>query len=435
MSDRPAPPDLAAGLLQILRELITTVGDGRGLGNLGLDASLERELGLGSLERVELLGRVEARFGLRLPEEAISVVDTPRQLLHLIEAGLAARGDAPVATDMSQSTGPKSQARGLPDDEPGPPPIHAGTLVEVLEFHAQRHPDRVHIMLLAEDGSEDPITYGELRREAGAVAAALRGLGLPPAGTVAIMLPTGRGYFAAFLGAMLAGGVPVPLYPPFRLDRIAEYIAREAKILGNAGTSVLLTFDRAARVADIVRDHVPAVKHVIALEDILRDPPPLSSVSAALRPEDTALLQYTSGSTGDPKGVELTHANVLANIRAAAAGCELHSRDVMVSWLPLYHDMGLVGGWLMNFYFGNPTVLMSPVSFLARPERWLEAFDHYKGTISVAPNFAFDLCVRRVAPEVVARLDLSRARALLNGSEPILAATLDRFAAHLAPAG
>ena len=439
MSDRPAQPDLAAALLQILRELITTVGDGRGLGNLGLDASLERELGLGSLERVELLGRVEARFGLRLPEEAISVVDTPRQLLRLIEAGLAAQGPASAPshghTDMSSGTGPKGQVRSLPDDEPGPPPIHAGTLVEVLEFHAQRHPDRVHIMLLAEDGSEDPITYGELRREAGAVAAALRGLGLPPGGTVAIMLPTGRGYFAAFLGAMLAGGVPVPLYPPFRLDRIAEYIAREAKILDNAGTSVLLTFDRAARVADIVRDHVPAVKHVVALEDILRDPPPLSSVSAALRPEDTALLQYTSGSTGDPKGVELTHANVLANIRAAAAGCELHSRDVMVSWLPLYHDMGLVGGWLMNFYFGNPTVLMSPVSFLARPERWLEAFDHYKGTISVAPNFAFDLCVRRVAPEVVARLDLSRARALLNGSEPILAATLDRFAAHLAPAG
>jgi fatty-acyl-CoA synthase len=435
MSDHPAQPDLAAGLLQILRELITTVGDGRGLGNLGLDASLERDLGLGSLERVELLGRVEARFGVRLPEEAISVADTPRQLLQLIAASIAAGGAKPVSADRSEGTGPKGQVRGLPDDDPGPPPIHAATLVEVLEFHAQRHPDRVHIMLLAEDGAEDPITYGELRREAGAVAAALRGLGLPPGGTVAIMLPTGRGYFAAFLGAMLAGGVPVPLYPPFRLDRIAEYIAREAKILDNAGTSVLLTFDRAARVADIVRDHVPAVKHVIAIEAILRDPPPLSAVSAALRPEDTALLQYTSGSTGDPKGVELTHANVLANIRAAAAGCELHSRDVMVSWLPLYHDMGLVGGWLMNFYFGNPTVLMSPVSFLARPERWLEAFDHYKGTISVAPNFAFDLCVRRVAPEVVARLDLSRARALLNGSEPILPATLDRFAAHLAPAG
>ncbi len=444
MSDRPAQPDLAAGLLQILRDLITTVGDGRGLGNLDLDASLERELGLGSLERVELLGRVEARYGVRLPEEAISVVDTPRQLLRLIESALAARGDgrdhhgdgsSPGPTNRSEATGPKGQARGLPTDDPAPPPVHAGTLVEVLEYHAQHQADRVHILLLGEDGAEDPITYGELRREAGAVAAALRGLGLPPGGTVAIMLPTGRGYFASFLGAMLAGGVPVPLYPPFRLDRIAEYIAREAKILINANTSVLLTFDRAARVADIVRDHVPAVRHVVSIEDILRDPPPLSTVSAALRPEDTALLQYTSGSTGDPKGVELTHANVLANIRAAAAGCELHGRDVMVSWLPLYHDMGLVGGWLMNFYYGNPTVLMSPVSFLARPERWLEAMDHYRGTISVAPNFAFDLCVRRVAPEVVARLDLSRARALLNGSEPILPATLDRFAAHLAPAG
>ena len=442
MSQRPTPdpsssprgPELASSLLEILRDLITTVGDGRGLGNLGLDASLERELGLGSLERVELLGRVEARWGLRLPEEAISVVDTPRQLLRLVEDAIAARGEHGLQ-DRSEGTGPKGQVRGLPTDDPAPPPVHAATLVEVLEYHAQHDADRVHIMLLREDGSEDPITYGQLRREAGAVAAALRGLGLRPGGAVAIMLPTGRGYFAAFLGSMLAGGVPVPLYPPFRLDRIAEYIAREAKILENADTEILLTFDRAARVADIVRDHVAAVKHVISIEDILHGPAPISTVSAELLPEDTALLQYTSGSTGDPKGVELTHANVLANIRAAAAGCELTTRDVMVSWLPLYHDMGLVGGWLMNFYFGNPTVLMSPVSFLSRPERWLQALSHYGGTISVAPNFAFDLCVRRVAKEALVGLDLSRARALLNGSEPILRATLDRFAEHLAPAG
>ncbi len=433
MSD-PSAPDVAGTLLEILRDLIATVGDGRGLGNLGLDASLERELGLGSLERVELLGRVEARFGLTLPEEAISVADTPRQLVRLVEAGLSARGYA-VFQDRSEETGPKDQALGLPTDDPAPTPVHAATLVEVLEYHAQHNADRVHILLLREDGSEDPITYGALRREAGAVAAKLRGLGLRPGGTVAIMLPTGRGYFAAFLGAMLAGGVPVPLYPPFRLDRIAEYIAREARILDNAGTEVLLTFDRAARVADLVRDNVAAVKHVISIEDILRDPPPLSAVSAEVLPEHTALLQYTSGSTGDPKGVELTQANVLANIRAAAAGCELTTRDVMVSWLPLYHDMGLIGGWLMNFYFGNPTVLMSPVTFLSRPQRWLEALAKYHGTISVAPNFAFDLCVRRVPPEAVAALDLSRARALLNGSEPILPATLDRFAEHMAPSG
>ena len=424
-------PDVAATLLEILRDLIATVGDGRGLGNLGLDANLERELGLGSLERVELLGRVEARFKVKLPEEAISVVETPRQLLALVEQALG----TPAHSDMPSETGPSGQPRGLPTDAPHPPPARAGTLVEVLEYHARHHEDRVHILLLREDGREDPITYGELRREAGAVAAALRGLGLKPGGTVAIMLPTGRGYFASFLGAMLAGGVPVPLYPPFRLDRIAEYIAREAKILENAGTEILLTFDRAARVADMIRDQVAVLRHVASVDAILAEPAPPSWIAAEVTPDDTALLQYTSGSTGDPKGVELTQANVLANIRAAAAGCELTTRDVMVSWLPLYHDMGLIGGWLMNFYFGNPTVLMSPVSFLSRPQRWLEALARYRGTISVAPNFAFDLCVRRVPPEAVAALDLSRARALLNGSEPILPATLDRFAEHLAPAG
>ena len=424
-------PDVAATLLEILRDLIATVGDGRGLGNLGLDANLERELGLGSLERVELLGRVEARFNVKLPEEAISVVETPRQLLALVARALG----TPAHTDMPSETGPSGQPRGLPTDAPHPPPARADTLVEVLEYHARHHADRVHILLLREDGREDPITYGELRREAGAVAAALRGLGLKPGGTVAIMLPTGRGYFASFLGAMLAGGVPVPLYPPFRLDRIAEYIAREAKILENAGTEILLTFDRAARVADMIRDQVAVLRHVASVDAILAEPAPPSWIAAEVTPDDTALLQYTSGSTGDPKGVELTQANVLANIRAAAAGCELTASDVMVSWLPLYHDMGLIGGWLMSFYFGNPTVLMSPVSFLSRPERWLQALSTYRGTLSVAPNFAFDLCVRRITAAQLTGLDLSPARALLNGSEPILHTTLERFAAHLAPAG
>ncbi|MBL9104288.1 MAG: AMP-binding protein [Myxococcales bacterium] len=423
-------PDVAATLLEILRDLIATVGDGRGLGNLGLDANLERELGLGSLERVELLGRVEARFNLKLPEEAISVVETPRQLLKLVEAALG----TPAASDSPAESAPRGPAT-LPQSPPAPPPARAATLVEVLEYHAQEQPDRTHILLLREDGREDPITYGELRREAGAVAAALRGMGLKPGGTVAIMLPTGRGYFASFLGAMLAGGVPVPLYPPFRLDRIAEYIAREAKILDNAGTEVLLTFDRAARVADMIRDQVAVLRHVASVDAILAGEAPPSWISAEVTRDDTALLQYTSGSTGDPKGVELTQANVLANIRAAAAACQLTGDDVMVSWLPLYHDMGLIGGWLMSFYFGNPTVLMSPVTFLSRPERWLEALSRYRGTISVSPNFAFDLCVRRITPEQVAGLDLSCARALLNGSEPILPHTLDRFAAHLAPAG
>lgn len=434
MPDTPqGPQGDEAAVLAVVGELISAVGDGRGLGNLGLDASLERDLGLGSLERVELLGRLEARLGVHLAEEAITVADTPRQLAALVRQ---ARGGE--VGEKPEKTGFEGQVLGgrrLPDQPGAPAPVHAQTLVEVLEHHAARTPERLHILLLREDGSEEPITYGALRRDAGRVAATLRRRGLRPGGKVAIMLPTSRGYFAAFMGAMLAGGVPVPLYPPFRLDRIAEYIQREAKILENAEASVLVTFARAARVAELVRDRVPAIGEVIDVDEALADASADAPVAADLCGEDTALLQYTSGSTGDPKGVELTHLNVLANIRAAAEGCGLRPGDVNVGWLPLYHDMGLIGGWLMLLYFGAPTVLMPPLTFLSRPERWLQAFSTYRGTIACAPNFAFDLCVKRVAPEVVPTLDLSSIRALLNGSEPILPATLDRFAAHFAPAG
>jgi 1-acyl-sn-glycerol-3-phosphate acyltransferase len=435
MSDTPPAPGPIeeATVLAVVGELISAVGDGRGLGNLHLDASLERELGLGSLERVELLGRLEARLGVVFPEEALSVADTPRQLVALARR---ARGEGD--SDMSEREGPKRHVAediSLPTEPPPPAPTEARTLVEALEHHVARAPGRVHILLLREDGSEEAITYAALRRDAGRVAAALRQRGLRPGGKVAIMLPTSRGYFAAFVGAQLAGGVPVPLYPPFRLDRIAEYIQREAKILDNAEAEVLITFARAARVAELVRDQVPALGQVVDVDEALADASLDTSVAADLGPDDTALLQYTSGSTGDPKGVELTHANVLANIRAAAEGCGLRGDDVMVSWLPLYHDMGLVGGWLMNLYFGTPTVILSPVTFLARPERWLQAFSKHRGTIACAPNFAFDLCVKRVPAEAIAPLRLGQIRALLNGSEPILPATLDRFAAHLAPAG
>ena len=133
--------------------------------------------------------------------------------------------------------------------------------------------------------------------------------------------------------------------------------------------------------------------------------------------------------------MELTQANVMANIRASAAGCELQPYDVMVSWLPLYHDMGLIGGWLMCFYGGVPTVLMSPMAFLSRPLRWLQALTDYRGTISVAPNFAFDLCVKRVPGDAVTGLDLSPVRALLNGSEPMTVKTLDDFIERFGPAG
>jgi acyl-CoA synthetase (AMP-forming)/AMP-acid ligase II len=152
-------------------------------------------------------------------------------------------------------------------------------------------------------------------------------------------------------------------------------------------------------------------------------------------PDDIAFLQYTSGSTGQPKGVVLSHADLLANIRAMGEAVAVRSDDVFVSWLPLYHDMGLIGAWLGSLYFGVPLVSMSPLAFLARPRRWLEAIHRHRGTLSAAPNFAYELCLKRLHDADLERLDLSCWRRALNGAEPVSADTLHRFAARFARCG
>src|SRR5256886_4488355 len=147
------------------------------------------------------------------------------------------------------------------------------------------------------------------------------------------------------------------------------------------------------------------------------------------------MLQYTSGSTGNPKGVMLTHANMVANIRAIGQAMQAGPGDVVVTWLPLYHDMGLIGAWLTPLHFGLPVVVMSPLAFLTRPQRWLQAFHKHRGTISAAPNFAYELCVRKIADKDIQGVDLSSWRAALNGAEPVNPETLDRFAERFAGYG
>src|SRR5258708_9949923 len=230
---------------------------------------------------------------------------------------------------------------------------------------------------------------------------------------------------------------PSPL--PFRADRIEEYAARQSAILNNAEVCLLLTFRRAEAVARLLRPRVRSLSGVVDAEKLIeaadKAPPPSPGVSPlhvtgsrARQGSDLALLQYTSGSTGDPKGVMLTHANLLANIRAIGEAVQLGRDDVGVSWLPLYHDMGLIGAWLSLLYFGIPLVVMSPLAFLTRPERWLQAFHKHRGTITAAPNFAYELCVRKIADKDIKGVDLSSWRAALNGAEPVNPETLERFA-------
>jgi 1-acyl-sn-glycerol-3-phosphate acyltransferase len=224
----------------------------------------------------------------------------------------------------------------------------------------------------------------------------------------------------------------VPVYPPARPGRLAEYAARQVKILDNAQARLLVTFPEVERVADLLRPRVPSLVEVTTLARLA---PGRSGPAPETGPEDPALIQYTSGSTGDPKGVLLTHANLLANIRALGVALGVRADDVCVSWLPLYHDMGLIGLWLGALYHGVPTVIMPPLAFLARPARWLRALSAHRGTISAAPNFAFDLCVRRIPDDELPRLDLGRWRLAMNGSEAVSAETLERFRRRFAPSG
>jgi 1-acyl-sn-glycerol-3-phosphate acyltransferase len=387
-------------------------------------SSLERDLGISSLERVELLLRLERRFGVRLPEETVASAETPADLVAALDrAAPASRDDV----QRSQIAVPAAATSA---------PVDARTLLEAVQWHVRATPDRVHIVLHDETSGGRPITYRSLWDGALDVGAALAERGVAPGDTVALMLRTEEGFFRTFLGVLAAGAVPVPMYPPLRADRIAEYAHRQAGILRNAGSRALVTFADADRVGSILRGVVETLHEVIDVDRLA--PGTVRSSTFEVRSssaESPALIQYTSGSTGDPKGVFLTHGNILANIRAIGQAIDIRADDVCVSWLPLYHDMGLIGAWLGALYFGVPAVLLSPLTFLSRPSRWLRAIHAHRGTISPAPNFAYDLCVSKIADDEIDGLDLSSWRLAFNGSEAVSAETIARFTQRFTPYG
>jgi fatty-acyl-CoA synthase len=417
---RPERASVERRVLDIVGALVAELGGPPARTAINLDDSLDRDLGLGSLERVELLLRLEHVFGVRLPDAVMADAGTPRDLAGAI---LAAEPSKPEAVPLP-----------LPPFGPGASAsASARTLCEVLAWHAEATPERTHIFLPREDGQEQPITYGSLWEHAEAVAAGLRARGFGPGEAVALMLRTEEAFFHAFFGILLAGGVPVPIYPPFRRDRIEEYAQRQVGILTDAQVRGLITFPQAERVAALLASRVASLRHVMVASDLVRRAAPVPM--PGMREDDAALIQYTSGSTGAPKGVLLSHANLLANIRAIGEAIAIGPEDTAVSWLPLYHDMGLIGSWLGALYFGIPIVIMSPLAFLSRPARWLWALHAHHGTLSAAPNFAFDLCVRKVADEEIQGLDLRAWRLALNGSEAVSADTIDRFTRRFARFG
>ena len=246
-----------------------------------------------------------------------------------------------------------------------------------------------------------------------------------PGDRIALMLPTSRDFFVAFFAILYAGAVPVPIYPPMRLSQLEEHLRRQAGILSNAGARILITVPEARGAAALLQAQV---ENLTAVESVAGLSPRSEAMQLPLPHEaSTALIQYTSGSTGDPKGVVLIHANLLSNIRAMGQAMEATSADTFVSWLPLYHDMGLIGAWLGSLYFAVPLYVMSPLSFLVRPESWLWAIHRFRATLSVAPNFAYELCLNKIDDDRLNGLDLSCLRETLNGAEPVSVSTLRRF--------
>jgi len=419
-----APPAPEAGqerrLLEVVESLVIELHPHRRPA-VTLDSRLEQDLGLDSLSRAELLLRIEHAFGAAAPEQAMVSAETVRDVLLLLQHA------APVAETRAPQLRPLAvpPSTGLPAD--------AQTLIDVLAWHVSAHPDQLHVHLYgAGDGVED-LSYGALERGASEIAAGLAASGLQPGEMVATMLPTGSEYLFAFFGILIAGGIPVPLYPPARLTQIEDHIRRHAGILANSQARLLITIPEAKPVSLLLRAQVVSLRGVVTAAELAGRAGRLQRVARAT--SDLALLQYTSGSTGNPKGVALTHANLLANIRGFGPALQLGGEDVFVSWLPLYHDMGLIGAWLGTMYYGVPLVLMSPLAFLARPTRWLRAIHRHRGTLTAAPNFAYELCARKLPEQALEGLDLSSMRAAMNGSEPVSADTLEAFARRFARYG
>ena len=326
---------------------------------------------MNSLGKVELMHRIEKAFSVQLPESAISSADTLRDLMKII-----ASTRPTSAAQMQQIISPTLKTISVDLS-------NAQTLQEILTAYFSTEPERPHIYLQGAEGTEQIISYGQLYREAQKIALGLHQRGIQPSETVAIMLPTSAAFFYSFFGVLLAGAVPVPIYPPFRPDRIEEYAKREAKILHNAQARILITFSHAATLSTILQTFVPSLKEVVTSENLQATIGSLPDIF--VEPTDPVLIQYTSGSTGDPKGVLLTHENMLANIRAIGKAIPVKPTDVEVSWLPLYHDMGLMS-WLGALYYGVPVTILSPLTFLTRPERWLWAIHYHRGTLSGGPN-------------------------------------------------
>jgi fatty-acyl-CoA synthase len=279
-------------------------------------------------------------------------------------------------------------------------------------------------------------SFSDIGKEARRIGASLQTLGLSKGACVALVLSSPQDFVLSFLGAVSAGVMPVPLYPPLALGRIDNYIDRAEGILRVSGANVLITSSDYVPVFQPLLGRGPSLKSIIEIETLRATTSALPLRETAVKPDDPCFLQFTSGSTSAPRGVIVTHRNLLANTRAIIKTLQVKADlDRAVSWLPLYHDMGLIGFVISTLVAQIPVVFIPTIAFVKHPGVWMETVHKYRASITFGPNFAFDLAAKRAPKNSRASLDLSCLRVLGCGAEPINPKTLDKFIAAFEPFG
>jgi acyl-CoA synthetase (AMP-forming)/AMP-acid ligase II len=331
-----------------------------------------------------------------------------------------------LSIDASSIEGLETERRRL-WDEP-----RARHLVEMIRLPAERYPNLTAIHLCHHGAEPEAISWGELWRAASASASRLRAMGLGKGDRLLLALPTSRAFFENFFGCLLGGMIPVPAAPPTslkgsKLDGYRDLIGSIALNCGAAGlvclTRTVSALEERLRAVNerlrILAADAPATDDAFATNDAFFAPV-MPDVS------ETALLQYTSGSTSRPKGVVLSHANIIANMKAIAETF-VTPETICVSWLPLYHDMGLIGTFLASLLCRTPVVIMPPQAFIKQPALWFRAIHEHRATATVAPNFAFAYTVRNIQLEDVRDVSLDSLQVALNGAEPVDLRALEEF--------
>ena len=293
------------------------------------------------------------------------------------------------------------------------------TILDVL-IHLSSQ-TRTGARFVRRNGAAEFYSYRDILASAQAAAAGLQKRGIKPGDRVALILPTSKGFLDAFLGCQLAGAVPAALYPPFRFGKLDEYFTRTRQMLSKIGARMLITDARVRKLLGPVTSGVECLESAIDVTDLNNDDAQWRMPD--VRPDDAAFLQFSSGSTREPKAVIMTHRSLLANLEMMAAAFrsipDANPEHGGVCWLPLYHDMGLVGCMLSGVYYPATVTYISPEDFIVQPSLWFKTISRYKGIISPAPHFAYRLCYAKVRDEEMEGVDLSSWRLAINGAEPI----------------